>query len=48
MGKIAFGKAEIIDRIQEVSLAQAILTADTNYPFIKLKTPVTIILELNQ
>lgn len=47
-GKIAFGKTEVIDGIQQVCLALTILSAYSNNSFIKMKTLPGIILELNE
>lgn len=46
--KIAFGKTEIVDGIKQVCFANAILAANTNDPFFKIKGTVTVVFELNQ
>lgn len=46
--KIAFGKAEIMDSIQQVCFACAIVAANTNDPFFKIKRTVRVIFELEQ
>jgi hypothetical protein len=47
-GKIAFGKTEIMDRVQEIGLTHTVLATDPNDPFGNSKTPVTVVFELNQ
>ena len=47
-GKIAFSKTQVVYGIQQVGFAYAILTADPNDPFFKIKRPVAVVFELNQ
>ncbi len=45
-GKIAFGKTEIMNSIQQIGLAHAVLTTDPHDPFRKGKRRGTVIFEL--
>jgi hypothetical protein len=47
-GKIAFGKATIVDRIQQVRLANAILSANTHYTAGKIKPGLLVIFEMGE
>jgi hypothetical protein len=47
-GKITFGEAEIVDRIQQVSFAHAVSSADTHHPFRKPIRLEGIVFELNE
>ena len=46
--KVAFGKAEIIDRIEKIRLANTICPADTYDPRVEAESAVKVIFELNQ
>ena len=45
-GKIAAGETEIIDRIQEIGLAHAVITANAHDPFPELEGVLAVILIL--
>lgn len=45
--KIAFGEAEVIECIQQVSLADTIISTDTDDPFVEPKGSLAVVLELN-
>jgi hypothetical protein len=45
-GEVAFSKAQVIDRIQQVGLANAIIAANSHDPFPELEIRLFIILEL--
>lgn len=47
-GKIAPGKGKIVDGIQQIGLAYAIITANPHYPFPELKGGLAVILELDE
>jgi hypothetical protein len=45
-GEIAFCKAQVIDRIQQVGLANPIIAANSHDPFPELEISLFIVLEL--
>ena len=45
-GKIAFGKTEIMDRIQQIGFAYPVTAADAHNTFVKTELLVEIIFEL--
>ena len=47
LGKIAFCKTEIIDRVQQVGFADPVLATDADDPFDEVKAGLAIVLELN-
>ena len=47
-GKIASGKAEVIDGIQQIGFTAAIGTTDTNYPMMEGEMLLLVIAKLNQ
>ena len=47
-GEIAFGKAEIVDRVQQVGLPHPVVAGNADDPFPELETGLAIVLELNE
>ena len=47
-GKIAFGKAAIVDRIQQIRLANSVLPTDTHNAAGKIKPGLLIIFEMGE
>ncbi len=45
-GKIAFGKTEVMDRVQQIGLAYAVAAADPGEPLRKTVLLVKIVFEL--